>query len=74
MLLVKELGVGMAIAVIVDATIVRLVLVPVTTVLLGRWNWWLPGWLDRILPDVDVEGARLERNHGAHAEAARAEG
>ena len=48
--LIKALGLGIAIAVAVDATIVRGLLVPATMVLLGRVNWWLPGWLDRILP------------------------
>jgi putative drug exporter of the RND superfamily len=47
---IKMMGVGMAVAIAVDATLVRLVLVPSTMVLLGRWNWWLPGWLDRVLP------------------------
>ena len=47
---IKMMGVGMAVAIAVDATIVRLVLVPATMVLLGRWNWWLPGPLDRLLP------------------------
>jgi RND superfamily putative drug exporter len=47
---VKMMGVGMAVAIFVDATLVRLVLVPATMVLLGRWNWWLPAWLDRVLP------------------------
>ncbi|WP_018500195.1 MMPL family transporter [Parafrankia discariae] len=54
---VKMVGVGMAVAVLVDATIIRLVLVPATMALLGRANWWLPGWLDRIMPHVDVHGA-----------------
>jgi RND superfamily putative drug exporter len=49
---IKMLGVGMAAAVLVDATIVRGLLVPSTMTLLGRWNWWLPAWLDRILPHV----------------------
>jgi hypothetical protein len=40
----KEIGVGMTVAVLVDATFIRLLLVPATTRLLGRWNWWLPGW------------------------------
>ncbi|KHL18855.1 RND superfamily putative drug exporter [Mumia flava] len=44
---VKMLGVGMAAAVALDATLVRLVLVPATMTMLGRWNWWLPSWLDR---------------------------
>ncbi|GAA2352390.1 MMPL family transporter [Dactylosporangium salmoneum] len=53
---VKMTGVGMAAAVLVDATVVRMVLVPAAMALLGRANWWLPRWLDRILPRVDVEG------------------
>jgi RND superfamily putative drug exporter len=52
----KLAGVGLATAVFVDATVVRMVLVPATMELLGDRNWWLPGWLDRILPHVDVEG------------------
>jgi RND superfamily putative drug exporter len=53
---VKMLGLGMATAIALDATVVRMVLVPATMALLGRWNWWLPGWLDRLLPGVSVEG------------------
>nr|WP_062340090.1 MMPL family transporter [Herbidospora sakaeratensis] len=49
---VKTTGVGMAAAVLIDATLVRLVLVPATMALLGRANWWLPRWLDRLLPEV----------------------
>ncbi|WP_018634885.1 MMPL family transporter [Parafrankia elaeagni] len=56
---VKMVGVGMAVAVLVDATIIRMVLVPATMALLGRANWWLPGWLDRIMPHVDVHGAAV---------------
>ncbi|MFF2817218.1 MMPL family transporter [Kitasatospora cineracea] len=52
---VKMIGVGMAAAVLVDATVVRMVLVPATMTLLGRRNWWLPGWLDRLLPELRVE-------------------
>ena len=52
----KLAGLGLATAVLVDATIVRLVLVPATMELLGDRNWWLPRWLDRLLPHVDVEG------------------
>jgi uncharacterized membrane protein YdfJ with MMPL/SSD domain len=47
---VKQIGLGLAVAVLVDATLVRLVLVPAVMELLGRANWWLPDWLDRILP------------------------
>ena len=57
-------------AVLLDATIVRMILVPATMELLGSRNWWLPGWLDRLLPHVDVEGPRpeheLEPETGAH--------
>jgi putative drug exporter of the RND superfamily len=54
--MIKMFGLGLATAVLIDATIVRIVLVPATMKLLGDWNWWLPGWLDRILPNLDVEG------------------
>ncbi|WP_018655045.1 MMPL family transporter [Actinomadura flavalba] len=55
-LVIKQMGVGLAVAVAVDATVVRLVLVPAVMALLGGANWWLPGPLDRILPKVDVHG------------------
>jgi RND superfamily putative drug exporter len=53
---VKLMGTGLAAAILLDATIVRMLLVPATMELLGDRNWWLPRWLDRILPDIDVEG------------------
>ena len=52
---IKLFGFGLAVAVFLDATIVRLILVPATMELLGDWNWWIPKWLDRILPTVQVE-------------------
>jgi len=52
---VKMMGVGLATAVAVDATIVRMILVPATMALVGDPNWWLPRWLDRILPHIDIE-------------------
>jgi RND superfamily putative drug exporter len=52
----KMFGIGLAAAVLIDATIVRMVLVPATMELLGDRNWWLPGWLDRLLPNIHVEG------------------
>jgi RND superfamily putative drug exporter len=52
---VKMLGVGMAVAILLDATVVRMVLVPATMSLLGEWNWWVPRWLDRILPHIRAE-------------------
>ena len=59
---VKMFGVGLATAVLVDATIVRCVLVPSLMVLAARWTWWLPRWLDRALPQLHIEGdpAQLE--------------
>jgi len=54
---VKMMGLGLAVAVFLDATVIRLVLVPATMALLGDLNWWVPRWLDRLLPHVDVEGA-----------------
>lgn len=53
--LVAELGVACAVAIAVDATVVRLVLVPALMAMFDEWNWWLPGWLARILPSVDFE-------------------
>jgi RND superfamily putative drug exporter len=73
---VTMMGVGLATAVLVDATLVRLVLVPATMVLLGRANWWLPRGLGRLLPRLSLEGpdaagsAALAR---AETAAARAE-
>jgi RND superfamily putative drug exporter len=52
----KLFGVGMATAVFVDATLVRMVLVPATMELLGGANWWLPRWLDRLVPTLSVDG------------------
>ena len=54
--IIKMMGLGLATAVFVDATIVRVILVPATMRLLGDANWWLPAWLDRLLPHLDVEG------------------
>ncbi|WP_034386202.1 MMPL family transporter [Deinococcus sp. YIM 77859] len=51
----KSIGLGLAVAVALDATLVRLVLVPAFLKLAGKWNWWLPVWLDRLLPSVRVE-------------------
>jgi RND superfamily putative drug exporter len=69
---IKELGMGNAVAIALDATLVRLILVPAAMVLLGSWNWWLPGWLDRILPDLDFEGSPDEVDGSKAAEPARA--
>ncbi|MFB4308094.1 MMPL family transporter [Actinomadura sp. GTD37] len=58
-LVIKQMGVGLAVAVALDATVVRLVLVPATMALLGRANWWLPGPLARVLPDLGPHGGAV---------------
>ncbi|MFD5453447.1 MMPL family transporter [Streptomyces sp. NPDC127100] len=55
-IVVKMLGLGLAVSVLIDATVVRLLLVPAVMTLLGRHAWWTPRWLDRILPHIDAEG------------------
>ncbi|GIE31061.1 membrane protein [Actinoplanes italicus] len=66
--MIRSLGFGLAFGVLVDAFLVRMLLIPAVMHLLGSSAWWIPRWLDRILPNVDVEGAALERAHpaGAH--------
>ena len=54
---IKEIGLGLSVAIALDATLVRLVLVPAAMELMGKWNWWLPRWLDRILPRADFESS-----------------
>jgi RND superfamily putative drug exporter len=53
---IKQIGLGLSAAVLIDATVVRMVLVPATMELLGNANWWMPRWLDRLLPEVHIEG------------------
>lgn len=83
--MIRSIGFGLAFGVLVDAFVVRMILMPAIMHLLGRSAWWIPEWLDRIMPDVDVEGAALERRHhlvttedspteGAPTEAAPTEG
>jgi len=57
---IKELGLGCAVAIALDATLVRLILVPAAMKLLGGWNWWMPSWLDRALPDLSFESGAAE--------------
>ncbi len=61
--ILKVFGLGLAVAILIDSTIVRMVLVPSVMELIGRANWWMPRWLDRVLPRigadvVPVEGVR----------------
>ncbi|HWM62462.1 MAG TPA: MMPL family transporter [Solirubrobacterales bacterium] len=57
---IKELGLGCAVAIALDATLVRLILVPAAMKLMGSWNWWMPSWLDRLLPRLSFEGGEPE--------------
>ncbi|WP_194825444.1 MMPL family transporter [Nocardia sp. XZ_19_231] len=57
----KSFGFALAAGVAIDAFIVRMIVVPALLVIMGKWAWWMPKWLDRIVPDIDVEGAKLEQ-------------
>ncbi|MFF2086573.1 MMPL family transporter [Nocardia sp. NPDC058176] len=61
----KSFGFALAVGVAIDAFVVRMVIVPALLVIMGKWSWWIPKWLDRILPDIDVEGAKLEELRAA---------
>jgi len=69
--IVKSMGFALAVAVVFDAFVVRMTLIPALMYLLGEKAWWLPAWLDRLLPDVDVEGEKLDRPHLRQAERPR---
>ncbi|WP_405492050.1 MMPL family transporter [Streptomyces sp. NBC_00096] len=66
--MVKMIGFGLAVAVFFDAFVVRMTIVPAVLALLGHKAWWLPKWLDRILPNVDVEGESLRKHLGDSAD------
>ncbi|WP_182525153.1 MMPL family transporter [Nocardioides dongkuii] len=61
--IIRSIGFALAVAVFFDAFLVRMTLIPALMYLLGEKAWWLPAWLDRILPNVDVEGENLDRPH-----------
>ena len=65
--IIKSIGFALAFGVLVDAFFIRMTLVPAVLALLGRSAWWLPGWLQKHLPDLDIEGARLEAPTAAAA-------
>jgi RND superfamily putative drug exporter len=65
---VKEFGVGLAIAIAIDSTLVRCLLVPAVMVLLGRRAWWMPSWLERIVPKVSIEGEEFFARRDAAAQ------
>lgn len=64
--IIKSMGFALALAIVFDAFVVRLVLIPALMYLLGEKAWYLPAWLDRILPNVDVEGEKLQRGSHSH--------
>ena len=70
---IKMLAVGMAVAVLIDASLVRMILVPALMAILDRRAWWLPAWLDRIIPDLKLEGAEPEPTEPPAAEQPAAE-
>jgi RND superfamily putative drug exporter len=70
---IKQFGVGMAAAVAIDATLVRCVLVPSVMSLLGRRAWWMPAWLERSAPSIEIEGEEFFRARDAADAAAAAE-
>ncbi|MGM1030331.1 MAG: MMPL family transporter [Actinomycetota bacterium] len=74
MAMIKAIALGLAVGVAVDAFLVRMTLIPAVMTLLGERAWWLPRWLDRALPDMDVEGESLGRHRAALAWAADAGG
>ncbi|HKT82643.1 MAG TPA: MMPL family transporter [Solirubrobacterales bacterium] len=69
---VKEFGVGLAVAIAIDSTLVRCLLVPAIMVLLGKRAWWMPGWLDRFLPHISIEGEEFFAKRDAELAAATA--
>ncbi len=56
---IKQFGIGLAVAVVLDATVVRCLLVPALMLLMGKVNWWMPKWLERVVPHVSIEGAEF---------------
>jgi RND superfamily putative drug exporter len=71
MTMARSIGFGLAVGVLLDAFLVRMTFTPAVLTLLGDRAWWLPGWLDRLLPNLDVEGADLAARLDAQRHAAR---
>jgi len=71
--MISSIGFALAFGVLIDAFVVRMALIPALMHLAGNGAWWLPAWLDRILPDIDVEGAALE-NRRPRVQGVAAEG
>jgi RND superfamily putative drug exporter len=69
---VKEFGVGLAVAIAIDSTLVRCLLVPAVMVLMGKWAWWLPAWMEKVVPHFSIEGEEYFAARDADAAAATA--
>ncbi|OIK00188.1 MMPL family transporter [Streptomyces monashensis] len=67
--MLKPIALALAVGVFIDAFLVRMTLVPAVLALVGRSAWWLPKWLEQLLPQVDIEGERLNGDHGTEADA-----
>jgi len=70
---VKQFGIGLAVAVLLDATVVRCLLVPALMVLMGRINWYFPGWMEHVVPRISIEGAEYFRDRDQAAAGAAAD-
>jgi RND superfamily putative drug exporter len=68
---IKQFGVGLAVAVILDATVVRCLLVPALMLLMGDRNWYMPKWLDRVTPHMSIEGSEYFRTDEQRRETER---
>jgi RND superfamily putative drug exporter len=68
---VKQFGAGLAVAIIIDSTIVRCLLVPALMVMMGQFNWWMPSWLDKVIPQISIEGAEFFAARDAKAKTPR---
>jgi RND superfamily putative drug exporter len=66
---VKEFGVGLAVAIAIDSTVVRCLLVPAVMELMGKWAWWMPSWLERVVPKISIEGSEYFEARDAAAAA-----
>src|SRR5690606_36829854 len=71
--MIKPIALGLATGIAFDAFLVRMTLIPAVMTLLGKHAWWLPTWLDRLLPELDVEGVRLREHRDALDWASREE-
>jgi RND superfamily putative drug exporter len=69
--MIKQIGFALAFGILIDAFVVRMTLIPAVMALAGEKAWWLPKWLDKILPNLDVEGDKLVKRLEAKADADR---